>query len=526
MIGAPAREIHCSNPECQEWFRVPPKLYGHRVRCPHCRAETRAAGAIQVETLPAARRNCTLRIVSGPAFLNRDFELETQRAYSIGRTDDCEVQLPGHRVSRRHASLHWVNGHWVIEDLNSSHGTEINHRRITRHELGDGDLICLGEYELRFGVPRKGLRPAAELQDALPIADAQPEMNLSVPASVGHVDQSEIERILRAAGASFENRRDVKEAYQQAERDVRIRQVVWALGAIAGTLIVLWSIDVFKPARKPATTPVAASRPTPLAAIPPAFSAKLRDHRFSEARQAIELAEKEGPAGAELSRRMKGLLDAEAARWNSSLLESARSAANQEKWDAVRETLASIADPSMERFAPQWADLRQRCESDQLRRTLKNLRKTADYENAFAFIAGDEARVAADPALFETAAAIRSECGAGLRVVTHPAAQSAEIELDGRPLGPASTTHWKLRSGSFDLLVRAKGYRDAVATVDLESGTLTTSELRLRPAADGPLWVLNAIRNAGRPAAHWLPRAITAARQQAASAFRAAIWLR
>ena len=163
----------------------------------------RADGALERQELPALKRHCHLVIRSGPAFVDRDHDLDPQRSYTLGRADDCEILLPGSHVSRRHASLHWVNKHWVLEDLNSTHGTEVNGLRVNRHELADGDRVGIGEYKLAFGVPRKPLQPGRTLLDAGPAhADEQPLKVEIRPMQVDEKVKAAAHTIL-AAGASY-----------------------------------------------------------------------------------------------------------------------------------------------------------------------------------------------------------------------------------------------------------------------------------------------------------------------------------
>ena len=47
-------------------------------------------------------------------------------------------------ASTRHAALRRSFGRWMLEDLGSKNGTSVNGERVTRHALGDGDLIETG----------------------------------------------------------------------------------------------------------------------------------------------------------------------------------------------------------------------------------------------------------------------------------------------------------------------------------------------------------------------------------------------
>ncbi len=63
---------------------------------------------------------------------------------TIGRHADCEVRIHDMRVSRRHASLQFEAGHWVLTDLESTQGTFLDGRRV-HSEIVDHDMtIALG----------------------------------------------------------------------------------------------------------------------------------------------------------------------------------------------------------------------------------------------------------------------------------------------------------------------------------------------------------------------------------------------
>jgi predicted component of type VI protein secretion system len=72
----------------------------------------------------------------------------------IGRDDGVDVLVEDFRVSRRHAVIEWTDGRLVLADAGSTNGTWLNDRPVTEAaELHDGDLIRLGDVELRFYDP-------------------------------------------------------------------------------------------------------------------------------------------------------------------------------------------------------------------------------------------------------------------------------------------------------------------------------------------------------------------------------------
>lgn len=62
----------------------------------------------------------------------------------------ADVVLRDPNVSRRHAELLYTGSDWSIEDLNSTNGTLVNNRRITRCPLRDGDLLTFGLSTFEF----------------------------------------------------------------------------------------------------------------------------------------------------------------------------------------------------------------------------------------------------------------------------------------------------------------------------------------------------------------------------------------
>src|SRR3984885_8263353 len=70
---------------------------------------------------------------------------------TIGRSRQCDVVLNDPNVSRRHAEIRPRGGSWVLSDLGSTNGSQLNGRRIDGSEvLREGDEIELGESVMTF----------------------------------------------------------------------------------------------------------------------------------------------------------------------------------------------------------------------------------------------------------------------------------------------------------------------------------------------------------------------------------------
>ncbi len=73
--------------------------------------------------------------------------------FVLGRHSDNDLVLRDNRVSRAHARIFVEKGHYVVEDLNSRHGTWVNGEQIHRRVLRNSDLIDFGvreSYQLTF----------------------------------------------------------------------------------------------------------------------------------------------------------------------------------------------------------------------------------------------------------------------------------------------------------------------------------------------------------------------------------------
>ena len=73
--------------------------------------------------------------------------------FMLGRQPDNSLVLRDNRASRQHARIVAENGAYVIEDLESRHGTWVNGERIARHVLRNSDRIEFGvrdSFQLTF----------------------------------------------------------------------------------------------------------------------------------------------------------------------------------------------------------------------------------------------------------------------------------------------------------------------------------------------------------------------------------------
>jgi hypothetical protein len=73
---------------------------------------------------------------------------------TLGRGDECTLQVRDRAVSRKHAKLVQRDGRVWLEDLRGANGTYVNGRRVQlRVALQPGDVIELGQTLLRYDAP-------------------------------------------------------------------------------------------------------------------------------------------------------------------------------------------------------------------------------------------------------------------------------------------------------------------------------------------------------------------------------------
>ena len=68
----------------------------------------------------------------------------------FGRSARAEVVLADSSVSAEHARVFRVGRAWVVTDLGSTNGTQVNGEQVIEKQLTDGDMIAIGQNTLRF----------------------------------------------------------------------------------------------------------------------------------------------------------------------------------------------------------------------------------------------------------------------------------------------------------------------------------------------------------------------------------------
>ena len=99
-------------------------------------------------------------------------EYAVDEAAILGRLDSNDIPVHDTKASREHAKIYKQGSVFSIVDLNSSNGTFVNGRRITKQALAPGDEITIGQVTLRFEDPEAEAAKAAAVAGRKSLDDA------------------------------------------------------------------------------------------------------------------------------------------------------------------------------------------------------------------------------------------------------------------------------------------------------------------------------------------------------------------
>lgn len=150
-----------------------------------------------------------LRIFMGDTLLEQR-ELTAERT-SIGRSDDNDIVLEGRGVSKHHAAIERHEHGFVFVDHDSSNGSFVGARRVTRHPLNYWDEIQIFNYVLKF----MAVARARGEEVGVPVPGEQPQqqeetMELDI-ASLG--DLARLKRRVNVASVVLRLPSDARQRY-------------------------------------------------------------------------------------------------------------------------------------------------------------------------------------------------------------------------------------------------------------------------------------------------------------------------
>lgn len=114
---------------------------------------------------------------------------------TIGRSTECELQIPLGIVSRRHCQITFDGESLMVRDLGSSNGTMVNDKRVQEAALKAGDKIVVGPViftvtidgkpaeikPVRTVIVEHAVEPVNNSAESVPTIDADSEDEVAAP---------------------------------------------------------------------------------------------------------------------------------------------------------------------------------------------------------------------------------------------------------------------------------------------------------------------------------------------------------
>lgn len=125
----------------------------------------------------------TLLVINGPNRGSR-YDITSDEDVVIGRSVGSRVRLDDSEVSRQHARIRFNGIDFVVTDLKSANGTQLNGQPITERRLRNGDSLRLGTTHLTFQSTSGSLPAVASGEHIRFVDDSQPGRNSAIVQKV------------------------------------------------------------------------------------------------------------------------------------------------------------------------------------------------------------------------------------------------------------------------------------------------------------------------------------------------------
>lgn len=96
--------------------------------------------------------------------LCKEYRVDPGKPFTIGRRLGNDIVIPESTVSREHARIVFVEGRYLLTDLQSKNGILVNKVAVSAHELRHGDDIQIGKHHLLFTCDEDDLLPEIPVQ--------------------------------------------------------------------------------------------------------------------------------------------------------------------------------------------------------------------------------------------------------------------------------------------------------------------------------------------------------------------------
>src|SRR2546423_6716962 len=163
----------------------------------------------------------------------RSHELKVDKT-TIGRVEDNTFPIIEPSVSSHHCEILLRGSDIVVHDLNSTNGTFINGEKVTESVLKPGQVLRLGQIEMRLEAENGGTAPALAPAAAAPVPSSAPAPGKKPVESTlvmqRGVKLDELEQGARSgfdtAGKGFSKKED------------KANKIIWISAGVLGLIII------------------------------------------------------------------------------------------------------------------------------------------------------------------------------------------------------------------------------------------------------------------------------------------------
>jgi len=154
-------------------------------------------------------------VVLTEGFTGRTYELKVDKT-TVGRVEDNAFQIAEPSVSSYHAEILLRGDEVIVKDLDSTNGTFINGQKVSESPLKSGQILRLGQLELRLetGDPKE--------------ASKKQQQTMVVPAGVKFNDLDTASRASVGTNPAF------------AKKSNKVGTIVITISIILGTIILVF----------------------------------------------------------------------------------------------------------------------------------------------------------------------------------------------------------------------------------------------------------------------------------------------
>jgi pSer/pThr/pTyr-binding forkhead associated (FHA) protein len=183
-------------------------------------------------------------VVLNAALAGRSHELNVEKT-TIGRVEDNSFQIAEPSVSSHHCEIYVHGSEVVVKDLNSTNGTFINGEKIIEAVLKPGQVLRLGQIEIRLengaGTPASAPSASAPAPAPAPVAGAM-KKPLDQTVVVRGVSLNELEQGPRTSGLDTASKAFTKKT-NKTNRWFIIAGIVAAVAILIGLLIAFHAVN-------------------------------------------------------------------------------------------------------------------------------------------------------------------------------------------------------------------------------------------------------------------------------------------